>query len=66
MKLLIYILENETTRIKSDSQSKNYKKSYKHSISQEHSETGQIHAPLTSEGSVGTDQDILERHRLIH
>ena len=34
-------------------------------IPQEHFECGQIHAPLTSEGSVGTDQEILERHQLI-
>ena len=27
--------------------------------SQEQFESGQIHAPLTSEGSVGTDQEIL-------
>ena len=33
---------------------------------QEHFESGQIHAPLISQGSVGTDQEILERHQLIH
>ena len=32
---------------------------------QEHLKSGQIHAPLTSLGSVGTDKDILEKHQLV-
>ena len=35
------------------------------SVSREHFEYGQIHAPVTSWGSVGTDQEILERHQLV-
>ena len=32
---------------------------------QEHLRSSQIHAPLTSQGSVGTDQDTLEKHQLV-